>query len=97
MIGDMEDRINPDTMNDVFYPKDHTLKILCWRTGSSMTLWMYLIDQGLTKHLKVEPADFEKCRKSCNLLKKLGNLLKNLEKIVNFLKKLENPLKNLEN
>ena len=29
LIGDMEDRVIPDIMNDVFYPKEDTLKILC--------------------------------------------------------------------
>ena len=27
--GDMEDRVVPDVMNDVFYPKEDTLKISC--------------------------------------------------------------------
>ena len=29
LTGDMEDRVIPDVMNDVFYPKEDTLKILC--------------------------------------------------------------------
>ena len=30
LTGDMEDMVIPDVINDVFYPKKHTLKILCW-------------------------------------------------------------------
>ena len=29
LTGDMEDRVIPDVMNDVFYPKEDTLKISC--------------------------------------------------------------------
>ena len=29
LTGDMEDMVIPDVMNDVFYPKEDTLKILC--------------------------------------------------------------------
>ena len=29
LTGDMEDRVIPDVMNDVFYPKEDVLKILC--------------------------------------------------------------------
>ena len=30
LTGDMEDRVIPDIMIVVFYPKEDTLKILCW-------------------------------------------------------------------
>ena len=30
LTGDMEDMVVPDVMNDVFYPKEDTLKISCW-------------------------------------------------------------------
>ena len=30
LTRDMEDVVVPDDMNDVFYPKESTLKILCW-------------------------------------------------------------------
>ena len=29
LTGDMEDLVVPDIMNDVFYPKEDTLQILC--------------------------------------------------------------------
>ena len=29
LIRGMEDWVIPDVMNDVFYPKEHTLKIMC--------------------------------------------------------------------
>ena len=29
LIGDMADRVILEVMNDVFYPKEDTLKILC--------------------------------------------------------------------
>ena len=29
LTGDMEDRVIPDVMNNVFYPKEDSLKILC--------------------------------------------------------------------
>ena len=37
-------------------------------------------DHGLTQHLNVEPAHFEKFGKSCYFLKKFENILKNFEK-----------------
>ena len=30
LTGDMDDMIIDDIMNDVFYPKENTLKILCY-------------------------------------------------------------------
>ena len=29
LTGDMEDRVIPDIMNDVFYPKEDTIEISC--------------------------------------------------------------------
>ena len=37
LIRDMHDRVIPDVLNDVFYPKEDTLNILClylnWKCG----------------------------------------------------------------